>query len=102
MACHQPHIVTQTGPKNGIGQVSRGLIQIANGVPLRHRTMPETPKLRKDEPHPVGPLTSSGQFLNDLAVDRGLSVHEVEKISLSHRCCYSPSKGKKRDRELRV
>src|SRR5262249_32263169 len=86
MARHQPHIVTQTGPKNGIGQVPHGLIQIANGVALRHRTMPETPKLRKDEPHPVGSLTSSGQFLNDLAIDRGLSVNEVENISLGHRC----------------
>jgi len=46
--------------------------------------MPEPPKLREDEPHPVSPLTSRGQLLNDLAIDRRLSVHEAKEISFGH------------------
>jgi hypothetical protein len=47
--------------------------------------MPEALKLRENEPHPVGLLTSSGQFLNDLAIDRSLSVHEGKEVSFGHR-----------------
>src|SRR5262249_53415935 len=46
--------------------------------------MPEPSQLRENEPHPVGPLTSRGQFLKDLAIDRRLSVHEAKKISFGH------------------
>ena len=51
--------------------------------------MSETPKLGKDEPHPVGPLRSSGEFLNYPAIDRGLSSREAKEIRLGHRCSNS-------------
>src|SRR5437016_8912315 len=47
--------------------------------------MTEASELRENEPHPMGSLTPGGQFLNDLAIDRGLSVHEGKEISFGHR-----------------
>jgi hypothetical protein len=34
-----------------------------------------------------GPLASVGQLLSHLAIDLSLGIHEMNEISLSHRCC---------------
>jgi hypothetical protein len=65
-------------------QVSDGLCARAYLEALRHRAEAETGDLRKDEPHPVCPFLSARQFLDDLPIDRGLSIHEaleVERIA---------------------
>jgi hypothetical protein len=46
--------------------------------------VPKARELRKDEPHPVGPLTSIRLFLNNFAVDVGLGVYEANEISVCH------------------
>jgi hypothetical protein len=58
-----------------------------DGISLSHGAMTQTRQLWKDEPHPVGPLVSISQLLNDLAIDLSLGVHEPNEISfgLSHR-----------------
>jgi hypothetical protein len=69
------------------------MILIANGVALCHSAVTEARELRKDEPHPVGPLTAVDQFLGDLAIDVGLSVHEADEIGLGHGgCCDSSAR----------
>ena len=77
--------MAQAVTKNRISQITPSLIYIPDGVPLSHGAMPQTGQLRKDEPHPVAPLASVGQLLNDLAIDWGLGIHEVNEVSLSHR-----------------
>jgi hypothetical protein len=46
--------------------------------------MPQARELGKDEPRPVGLLTSFGKFLRDLVMDVRLSIHEAKKVSLSN------------------
>src|SRR5579859_6027711 len=87
MAHHEAHVVAQAGTKNWINQITPSLIYVSDGVPLSHGAMPQTGQLRKDEPHPVGSLTSVSQLLNDLAVDLRLSIHEISEIGFSQRGC---------------
>ena len=73
----QAHIVTQSAPEERVRQVSPSLIQIADGVSLRHRAIAQAFKLGKDEPHPMGPFAAFGKFISDLVMDVRLSVHEA-------------------------
>lgn len=84
VADHQPHVVTQATPEKWVRQVSLGLIQIADGLSSRHRIMAQARELGKGEPHPVGPRTSFGELLHDLAIDVRLSVYETDKVGISH------------------
>jgi hypothetical protein len=45
-----------------------------------HHAEAETGDLRKDEPLPVCLFSSARKFLDDLPVDRGLSVHEALEL----------------------
>ena len=84
MVGHQPYKLAQTAPENWIIQVPSGLIQIPNGVAVGHSASPETRELWKNEPHPMGALTSARKFLDDLRVDLRLSVDEANEVSLGH------------------
>ena|SRR5215472_7715736 len=84
MVGHQPYKLAQTVPENRIIQVPSGLIQIPNGVAVGHSASPETRELWKNEPHPMGALTSARKFLDDLGVDLRLSVGEANEVSLGH------------------
>src|SRR5262245_57001451 len=84
MAQHQFHILPQASSKNGVSQITSGLIQITDGVALRHDAVPQACQLRKDEPHPVSALAPVGQLVNDLAINLGLCIYKANKISLSH------------------
>ena len=76
--------MAQAVTKNRVSQITLSLICILYGVSLSHGAMSQTGQLRKDEPHPVGLLASSGQLLIDLAIDLSLGIHKVNEISLSH------------------
>jgi hypothetical protein len=84
MVGHQPYKLAQTVPENRIIQVPSGLIQIPNGVAVGHSASSETRELWKNEPHPMGALTSARKFLDDLRVDLRLSVDEANEVSLGH------------------
>ena len=45
----------------------------------------------------MSPLTSLGKFLNDLAVDLSLSIHEANEVSLGHRLALQSSEAHHRD-----
>jgi hypothetical protein len=70
VAQHQTHVVAQAISEDRINQVALGLIQAANCVALRHGAVAQPSKLREDEPHPVGLLTSRRQFFDDLTTHR--------------------------------
>jgi hypothetical protein len=83
MVGHQPYKLAQTVPENRIIQVPSGLIQIPNGVAVGHSASSETRELWKNEPHPMGALTSARKFLDDLRVDLRLSVDEANEVPRS-------------------
>ena len=83
----EAHIMAQAVAKYWVTQIASSLIHILDGISLSHGAMTQTRQLWKDEPHPVGPLVSISQLLNDLAIDLSLGVHKPNEISfgLSHR-----------------
>ena len=84
MADHQPHTIPQAAPEHGVSQVSLCLFHIANSVALRQSAVSQPGELRKDEPHPMSPLTSVRQFLDDPTIDLGLSIYELNEIRVGH------------------
>ena len=83
VAYYEAHIMAQAVPKYRVSQIASSLIHIPDGISLSHGAMTQTRQLRKDEPHPVGPLVSISQLLNDLIIDLSLGVHEANEVSLS-------------------
>ena len=79
--------MAQAVAKYRVSQIASSLIHIPDGISLSHGAMTQTRQLWKDEPHPVGPLVSISQLLNDLIIDLSLGVYEPNEVSfgLSHR-----------------
>ena len=75
--------MAQAVAKYRVSQIASSLIHIPDGISLSHGAMTQTKQLRKDEPHPVGPLVSISQLFDDLIIDLRLSVHEANEVSLS-------------------
>src|SRR5450631_584816 len=61
-------------------EISDGFIARGDGEPLRHRAVPESGKLREDEPHPVALLLTAPQFGKDPRVEGRLGVEEALEI----------------------
>ena len=44
----------------------------------------QTSQLRKDKPHPVGPLLPVSQRVDNLAIGLGLGIHKADEIGFRH------------------
>src|SRR5665647_1844620 len=70
-------------PQHAVPEIGYGFVARAKRIVLRHRAMPETGQLGKDEPHPVTLLPAPAQFCDNTGVDRRLCINkalEVERI----------------------
>ena len=77
MAQHQTRIMTETFSQDRIGEIAGGLIKTMKGVAFCHGAKAQSSKLWKDEPHPVGLLVASRQFLDDPVVHGSLGLYEA-------------------------
>jgi hypothetical protein len=60
------------------------LKRAATSVALRQSIVSQPGELRKYEPHPMSPLASVCQFLDDPTIDLSLSIYEVNEIWVGH------------------
>ena len=66
----------QARPEHVVSEIGDGFAARFDCEPLRHGAETEAGDLRKDEPHPMAPLTAPRQFLDHLRVDGGLRVDQ--------------------------
>src|SRR4029077_21258679 len=77
---HDPGAAIESWPQHRMGQIRPRFIDGADAVKPGRRGSSETAQLRKDEPHPVGPLPARSQFGEHGLEDRRLRCHEVLQI----------------------
>ena len=69
--------MTETFSQDRVGEIAGSLIKTMKGVAFCHGATAQSSKLRKDEPHPVGLLVASRQFLDDPVVHGSLGLYEA-------------------------
>jgi hypothetical protein len=68
-----------------MSKIGAGFAQRGNAVMLRRWTQPQSPKLGKDEPHPVALLRSSVEFGKGSLIEASLGIDEaLEIIGIGH------------------
>lgn len=79
---HQPRAVPQPRPQNRIARIRLRLFHRPDPIPLRHRTPPQPPQLRKHKPHPMTPLPPRPRLVYPESAAGSRRVHRVLVHSL--------------------
>jgi len=77
---YQPRAFQQARAKDRMLQIRNRFFKGADRVEVRRRTVAESLKLRKDEPHPVAALAAFAQFTYHLRVDGAMGIEKSLKL----------------------